>query len=143
MGIELGVNAEEIAEAEKLLQTKFPDQLKKIWQVSNGLELPGEWRLFPIFDKKNPKKSWGHIVEENTNGRWEYCPKDLIAIASDGSGDNLVLRTENGNVLETIYRWDHETNKISPSKQKLSDILALAKKRVEKIKKQIEKNVKK
>ena len=173
MGIELGVGIEEIEEAEKLLQIKFPGKLltfslpktdmvvnistivlwsivglveqssiKEIWQVSNGLEV-GEWRLFPIFSKKNPKKSWGHVVEENTNNRWEYRPKDLIAIAVDGSGDNLVLKIENGNASEIIYHWDHETNKASPSKQKLSNILALANKRVEKIKKQMEKNIKK
>ena len=142
MGIELGVGIEEIEEAEKTLQIKFPSLLKEIWQVSNGLEV-GEWRLFPIFSKKNPKKSWGHIVEENTNIRWEYRSKDLIAIAADGSGDNLVLKIENGKVSEAIYLWDHETNRASPSKQKLSDILALANKRVENIKKQMEKNIKK
>ena len=66
----LGVSEEMIKEAAEELGVEFPGQLKEIWKVSNGLELPGGWLFHPVFDISNPRKKSNHIVYENTKARW-------------------------------------------------------------------------
>ena len=139
MGIKLklGTSQEAIDEASRILGVTFPRILEEIWLTSNGLELPGGYRLYPVFDRNNPRKSWGHIVYENTQGRWSYMPKDLISIAGGDTGNRLVLKKDIDILGTDVYIWNHETNKIKRRTKGLEDILAKAKKRVEKIENKI------
>ncbi len=87
----LSVDEELIFKAEEELGVEFPDILKQIWKISNGLEFSGGWRLFPIFDPKDPRKTCNHIVYENTKARWDHMASNLISIVSSDTGNYLVL----------------------------------------------------
>ena len=143
MDFKIGATSESIMEAEKDLNLILPITLKEIWLQSNGLDYPNDWRIFPVFDKQNSRKSWGHIVEENKRSVNDYIPEELLKIASDSFGNKLVLKKEGNSISNEIFLWDHETNKIKKSMITLEKILTKAKKRKEKILKQIEKNLKK
>lgn len=110
--INIGATDDIITEAEHEIGISFPDGLKEVWRKSNGLELPGGWRLYPVFDKKEPRKTSNHIGYENTKGRWSYMDQSLISIARGDTGNQLVLKKIDDGVEETIFLWNHETNKI-------------------------------
>jgi hypothetical protein len=133
----LGTTNENIAKAEAKLKTKFPDGLKQIWQISNGLELVGGWRFFPVFDPKEPRKTCNDIVYENTKARWSYMDENLIAIAGGDTGNQLVLKKTENKLDSVVYLWNHETNKIKKWGKDLSYILSKAKNRIGKIERQI------
>jgi hypothetical protein len=128
--LDLGAKDQAIANAATALGIVFPEGLVEVWKVSNGFDLPGSWRLYPVYDSSNPKKSWGHIVYENTQAGWPYMADDLIAIASNDIGNKLVLRRTGSDLESTIYLWNHETNKISKWRNDFAYILAKAESRV-------------
>jgi hypothetical protein len=61
-------------------------------------------------------RTCNHIVLETKQARtWDNFPDNGIAIASNGSGDNLILLpldTDNKKLREEIYLWQHETGEI-------------------------------
>ena len=133
----LGTTDEAVLLAEKELGVVFPERLKEVWLISNGLELFGQWRLYPVFDRSDPRKTANHIVYENTKARWEYMPADYISIADNGTGNQLVLKKDDGALGPTIYFWDHETNKVRKWTKSFDDVFAEAKRRLEKINAQV------
>ena len=141
--IDIGAQQMHIVQAEKHLGILFPEGLKNIWLISNGLEYPQDWRIYPVFDPRNPRKSWGHIVEENTRQQYEDMQENFLKIAGDSYGNHLVLVVQDGQAGEHIYHWNHETAKIRKSPITFEKILVKAKKRHEKIEKQIRKNMRK
>jgi hypothetical protein len=110
--INVGASDEIIEATENEMGVNFPEGLKEVWRRSNGLDLPGGWRLFPVFDNKEPRKTCNHIGYENTKGRWSYMNQSLISIAGGDTGNQLVLKKNADELEETIYLWNHETNKI-------------------------------
>jgi len=143
MKISISASEEAIIEAEKQLGIHLPDALKAIWRASNGLEYPQDWRIYPVFDPDKPKKSWGHLVEENKRHSYDYIQEGLLKIASDSYGNHLILRVEGGIAHPMIYKWDHETTKLKKSAITLEKIHARALKRRDKILKKIEISMKK
>lgn len=69
-------------------------------------------------------------------------PEDLLCIAGNGTGNQLVLRKLPEGITEQIYVWNHETNKIRPWSRDLSYLVEAAKKRVANIQQQIKRNTK-
>jgi hypothetical protein len=114
--------------------------LKDVWRVSNGLRYARDWRVYPVFDRGKPKKSWGHIVEENSKTTYDYFPEGLLRIASDSYGNYLVLKVEGGIARPTVYRWDHETANLKKSPVTLGKLLEVARKRRSSILKKIERS---
>src|SRR5512139_2023497 len=108
----IGASDEIIAATEREMGIHFPEGLKIVWRKSNGLELPGGWRLFPVYDPKEPRKTCNHIFYENTKGRWPYMDETLIPIAGGDTGNQLVMKRNGVELEETIFLWNHETNKI-------------------------------
>lgn len=106
-----------IAETETELQVKFPPEFKKRMKKSNGGELETddyEFELYPFLDKSDKKRisrTCNHIGLETKNAReWNGFPKNGIAIASEGFGNQVILlHNGDGNLSEEIYLWDHET----------------------------------
>jgi len=137
----LGTSEQAIETAESNLGLKFPLKLKSIWKTSNGLELPGGWQFFPVFDPADPKKTCNHIGYENIKGRWPYMNAELISIAAGDTGNQLVLKKSGDSLEETIFFWDHETNKTRKWGKDLEYIQNLAKKRIEQIELQINKSM--
>ena len=108
-----------IKEAENKLGALLPDAYKKEMMQNNGgtIYLDDEdWELFPIADnsdKKRIARSANHIIyETNQANKWANFPKGALAIASDGSGNLLIFKQENGKYLDEIYLWNHETGDV-------------------------------
>ncbi|WP_437921920.1 SMI1/KNR4 family protein [Sphingobacterium sp. LRF_L2] len=116
------VDIKYILETEQELEFVFPESFKSKMIKENGGELmtgDGDWQLFPFFDKSDNKRmsrTCNHIVLETKQAReWDNFPDNGIAIASNGSGDNLVLLpfdNDNKKLKEEIYLWQHETGDI-------------------------------
>jgi hypothetical protein len=138
----LGASEEVIAAAESQMGVQFPQGLKAVWRVSNGLELPGGWRMYPVFDPSEPRKTCSHIGYENTRGRWSYMDQSLVSLAHGVTGNQLVLVRE-GNVLsDTILLWDHETNRTRKWGRGFEYLLQKAQARITKIERQINRSLK-
>lgn len=57
-------------------------------------------------DVKTSMRSTSHVVHETKEARnWTRFPPDAIAIASDGSGNHVILRAGSS----SFEIWDHET----------------------------------
>ena len=116
------VDIKYIIETEHELGIVFPDSFKAKMKKENGGELMTEdddWQLFPIFDKSDNKRisrTCNHIVLETKQARsWDNFPNNGVAIASNGSGDNLILMpldNDSEKLKEEIYLWLHETGEI-------------------------------
>jgi hypothetical protein len=111
-----------IIETEEELGLIFPDSFKSKMTKENGGELmtkDDDWQLFPFFDKSDNKRmsrTCNHIVLETKQARaWDNFPDNGIAIASNGSGDNLILLlldSDKKKLSEEIYLWQHDTGGI-------------------------------
>jgi hypothetical protein len=137
--INLGASDAVIREAEQKLGVIFPETLCNFYRLSNGMEVPPDWQVYSVFDPSNPRKSANHIVYENTTGRWSYMPQDLICLAGNGTGNQLVLKKSGQTLDSEIYIWNHETNKVRKWAKDLTFLETAAQKRVAKIEKQIQK----
>jgi len=121
-----------ITKAEETLGLKFPPAYKEKMQNENGGEIEAnseEWSLYPFFDtsdKKRIKRTSNHIINETNQAKsWSGFPESAIAIAGNGSGDQLVLiPTENNPSLldESIYFWNHETRQLSKIANNINEL---------------------
>ncbi|EJE54515.1 putative glucan synthasis protein [Acidovorax sp. CF316] len=124
----LGVSEEMIATAESELGLRFPEELRNAWKQYNCNELRGGWRVFPVFDPANPRKTCGSVTYENLKGAWgqEVMAQDLVSIADNGTGNQLVLKVTSGLAEAQVYHWSHETRKLTPWKPGIASIHAAA-----------------
>jgi hypothetical protein len=120
----LGVTEETIAGAEAELCVRFPNELRAAWALYNCNEMSSGWRIFPIFDPSNPRKTCGSITYENLKGVWgrEVMSQGLVSVADNGTGDQLVLKVVTGQAGQTVFRWHHATNKLAIWKPGLDSI---------------------
>lgn len=135
--LRLGTTDATIDEAESKLGVRFPETLREFYRLSNGIEIPPDWQVYAEFDADNPRKSAIHIVYENTVGRWSDMADGMICVAGNGTGNQLVLKKSGNSLEEQIYVWNHETNKVKPWTRDLPFLVSSAKRRVEKIERQI------
>ena len=124
----LGVTEDLIAAAEAELGFRFPDALRETWKVCNCNEMSGGWRIFPVFDPANPRKTCGSVTYENTRGVWgrRVMEEGLVSIGDNGTGNQLVLRVTDGHAGEQVFRWHHATHKLTPWKPGIASIQASA-----------------
>lgn len=113
-----------IAAAERELGIKLPREYRERLMTRNGGELStngDDWQVFPVCDATNRKtagRSAGHIVLETRSARaWEGFPQSAIAIASNGTGDLLVLvpMGSSDRLDPQVQVWNHETRKCKPT----------------------------
>jgi len=113
----------QVEAAERELGVKLPREYRARLIARNGGELStagDDWQVFPVFDTTNRKtttRSANHIVLETRNARaWEGFPKGAVAIASNGTGDYLVLMParSSGRLDPQVQLWNHETRKCKP-----------------------------
>ena len=109
-----------IKKAEEILGTLLPNAYKNEMIQNNGGTIyidDEDWELFPIADtsdKKRISRTCNHIIHEtNQAKRWSSFPKNALAIASDGCGDFLIFKQEDGHYLDEIYLWNHEAGELS------------------------------
>jgi hypothetical protein len=107
---------EQIRAAENALAVAFPAALRRRLLRENGGELEAAddvWQLFPVqdtTDRKRLSRTANHIVRETAEARkWPGFPPAAIAIASDGSGNYLILEPSG-----VILLWDHESGSVAP-----------------------------
>jgi len=112
------IDREELA-----LGAALPTSLRQFLLASNGGEVDGEddvWQVFPVrddTDRKRLTRTASHIAREtSTARRWDGFPAEGIAIASNGSGDYLVVLPSKDDVASgaaAIYFWDHDSGALS------------------------------
>jgi len=105
-----GATEAEIAQAERAMGHRLPDDLRALLLESNGIQDEnGAGLIWPCAD----------IAEQNLAFRREegfrelYMPFDnLLFIGDDGTGDQFAFGiTADGKVSTgDIYHWDHETD---------------------------------
>ena len=105
-----------ILAAEQALGASLPPKYRAMLARRNGGEIEAEydtWQLHPLEDRSDRKRlarSASHVLRETEQARkWPKFPADVIAIASNGTGDLLVLKQQDGAFSEAVYLWSHET----------------------------------
>lgn len=111
------VSEERVEVAEQQLGRRLLPEHRARLLRSNGGEVHCDgdvWQLHPVWDdtdRRTIARTTSHLVHETEEARtWTAFPKDAIAVASDGSGDLLVVRAGS----ERAELWDHETGECSP-----------------------------
>lgn len=113
---------ENVNAAEEALGRTLPAPLRERLMRDNGGEIevegvPGDdpvWYLHPVWDagdRKRIARTASHVVRETREAHdsIEHLPADSVVIASDGSGD-LLLVLPGG---EDVVWWDHETGDVA------------------------------
>ncbi len=108
--------------AEGELGSRLPASYRSRLSRDNGgeIELNDEpWILHPVLDKTDRQRlarSCHHILVETSSAReWDGFPENAIAIASNGSGDLLLLmRDEDSGASfdSMVWLWNHETRQL-------------------------------
>lgn len=124
----LGATEVMISSAEAELGFLFPNELREAWKLYNCNEMSSGWRIFPIFDPANPRKTCGSVTYENMKGVWgrHVMEEGLVSIADNGTGNQLVLKVVSGQAQDQVFHWHHETHKLSPWKPGIASIKAIA-----------------
>ncbi|MCK8143337.1 SMI1/KNR4 family protein [Flavobacterium sp. I-SCBP12n] len=122
-----------IKEAEVELGVQFPKSFIEKMKKENGGEFStdeDDWTIYPFFDKLDNKRisrTCNHIVlETNQLREIEGFPKNGIAIAENGCGDNLIMLPFQENqteIREKIYIWLHETREIIEIANSIEDLI--------------------
>jgi hypothetical protein len=121
-----------IESSEKKLGLMFPDSFKNRMCRENGGTVTtkeDDWQLFPFFDEADQKRmnrTANHIVLETKQARnWANFPLSGIAIASNGSGDFLILLpTEQDEKIlgAEIFSWYHETGEVKEVAKSIKEL---------------------
>jgi SMI1 / KNR4 family (SUKH-1) len=104
---------------ESALGASLPSSYKRAMRLSNGGEIVADddvWNQYPIkdtSDKKRLARTCNHILAETQKLReWPSFPREAIAIAGNGSGDQLVFMKVEEAYDDAIYAWSHETGEL-------------------------------
>lgn len=119
-----------VERAAKRLGLRFPSAYVDFLLHSNGGDLSAdddEWQLYPVFDdtdRKRAARTCNDVVHETNEARvWSKFPQDAVAIAGNGTGDQLLLRCDsNGKLSSAIFRWDHETGECTQIAQDIGEL---------------------
>ena len=122
-----------IEEAEQRLGRRFPPSYRQ-WVLENngrGIEIV---RLFPIFDGRDPRKTWDSVVrnfEDNWKewlenvADWGFDSSMLLPIGSYSNGDFCCLdygQSSPGSEVPVVL-WSHETGNTEPRGISFSEFL--------------------
>ena len=88
-------------------------------KIANGgeVELNGDaWQLLPIRDTSSRKlisRTANDVLRETRSAReWKLFPENALAIASNGTGDLLLLLRQGQQFAPDIVVWRHEDGAI-------------------------------
>lgn len=114
------LNEECVVQAEAKLEAVLPESYRRAMMLANGGEVATEeedWYLYPILDgsdKKRFARTCNDIVAETKScADWRGFPVQAVAIANNGSGDQLVFLRAGDRFASTVYIWSHETGKLT------------------------------
>jgi len=110
--------------AEENLGVALPPAIRTRLREENGgeIEAAGDvWELFPVqdsSDRKRISRTANHIVRETAQAReWPAFPVAAVAIASNGTGDYLILepaKEDPRRLADQVLQWVHETGSATP-----------------------------
>jgi SMI1 / KNR4 family (SUKH-1) len=118
-----------IVAAEEKLGAKLPYSYRQAMMKDNGgaVRAGGDvWHLYPILDtsdRKRLKRSCNDILHETGFMRgWQGWPDNALAIASNGTSDQLALLKEGRQYDPAVYMWLHDTGKLVAVADVFSDL---------------------
>lgn len=129
----IGTTEEAIIKAETELNFKFPDSFRKWLIQNNGLGFEN-LSIFPVFDERDPKKTFDSIVR-NYNENWlawlenfedeEMSFKHLLPFAEFGTGDYYCFDYSKTSLIKEIpvVHWSHETGETEVRGETFNDFL--------------------
>lgn len=108
-----------VVAAERALGARLPASYREAMMRSNGGERDAEddtWWLHPIADasdRKRQSRTANHILHETrrSSARAGF-PEGALAIAHNGSGDQLILLRSGEVYAPEVYVWWHETGEV-------------------------------
>jgi hypothetical protein len=102
--------------AEEKLGAKLPDSYRQAMMAANGGEVASgldDWYLYPIMDSTNRKRlarTCNDVVAESMRlAEWERFPRQALAIANNGDGDQLLFLRSDDRFEPAVYCWSHES----------------------------------
>ena len=126
------LSEDQLVQTETELGAKLPREYKQAMLLDNGGEGStdeDEWFFYPIKDtssKKRLVRTCNHIMSE-TESCSEYgnFPENALAIAENGSGDQMVFLKKSGEYNEKPYKWFHESGGLEVLAESFSEIRKL------------------
>lgn len=110
------VSEKYVLDCENELGATLPDSYRTAMINDNGGAVICDrdtWNLHPMWDKsdkKRLKRTFNSVVREtNSMTGWTGWPGNAICIAANGTGDALILTSDQGQCDPAVYRWNHET----------------------------------
>lgn len=111
-----------VKSTEAKLGVSFPLGFVARMLRDNGgeIQIEGEvWWLYPFLDRtdrRRLKRTCNDIMRETESAqKWPGFPSTAVAVAGNGSGDQLILlpRPEAPQRLQdAVFLWDHETGEV-------------------------------
>lgn len=118
--------------AEREIGGTLPASYVAAMRASNGGELDvldDDWQQYPIADTSDRKRlarTANHLIKETQSLlQWPTFPKQGLAIAGNGSGDQLLLLREGNVFAEAVYHWSHETGALTKIANAFSELAAM------------------
>ena len=136
----IGTTNEAIDKAEKEIGFKFPPSFHAWLIENNGLHLEGIESIYPVYDERDPRKTWDSIVRNYKDSGWAQWIDNfegydeafnfghLLPFAEVGNGDCYCfdysqLKT-NGET--PIVLWSHETGETQERAESFNDFVEKA-----------------
>ncbi|WNS80198.1 DUF2750 domain-containing protein [Domibacillus sp. DTU_2020_1001157_1_SI_ALB_TIR_016] len=114
-----GAKQTAVQKAEQDLGISLPEDYKQLLLTQNKFEI-GDWAFYPIKDEEFIKKTWDNIVRNNQELK-ELLPSGFVAIADNGTLNQLGYINAEGYVTNALYYWNHETKTLSLESFSLGD----------------------
>ena len=106
--------------AEEKLGAKLPDSYRQAMMAANGGEVASgldDWYLYPIMDSTDRKRlarTCNDVVAESMRlAEWERFPRQALAIANNGEGDQLIFLRSDDRYGPAVYCWSHESGELT------------------------------
>ncbi|MDA8522180.1 SMI1/KNR4 family protein [Acidovorax sp. NCPPB 4044] len=128
----LGTTAEKIKEAEGQLNKILPADFSEWLINNNGKDINGI-TVFPVFDSRDPRKTWNSIVKNYQEAWQEWLENfadsekdfsNLLPFAEFGTGDYYCFNYEYHKENPEIVLWSHETGEIKKMFSSFTEFLS-------------------
>ena len=123
------LSEEQLVLTERELGCSLPLEYREAMKLDNGGEARTEeddWEFYPIkdtSDRKRISRTCNDIIHETESCKgFGNFPKNALAIAGNGLGDQMVFIKESGQYLSTVYLWLHETGELQQLAESFSEI---------------------